>query len=125
MPTNFALIKQFHAVFDPVNEHGEPLDKLLARRVAYLTSETEETVEAADELLNAADAASAKIAKAHLVKELIEVIQVSYGFLHLLQVDADAAYAEVHRSNMSKTPNPGGKAIKGEGYQPAQMEQFV
>lgn len=124
MTTNFARIKQFHASFDPPNP-AETLENLLARRIAYLVSETQETVEAADECLQATTAQELKTAKAHLVKELIDVIQVSYGFLHLLQVDADAAFAEVHASNMSKTPNPGGKALKGDTYQPAQMEQFV
>lgn len=128
--SNFALIKQFHAKFDPTNT-GETLDDLLPRRLGYLLEETQEAAEAADNLFAAVDTEApatpetVRECKAHLVKELVDVLQVTYGFLHLLNVDADAAFAEVMRSNMSKTPNAGGKAIKGEGYTKADMEQFL
>lgn len=126
MPSNFALIQQFHEKFDPVGQ-GEALSNLLTRRVQYMFEEFKETAAAAEALLLAQDTdpATIKTAKAHLVKELADVLNVTYGFLNLLEVDADAAFAEVHRSNMSKTPNSGGKAIKGESYSPAEMEQFV
>lgn len=129
--SNFALIKQFHERFDPAGV-GESLDDLLPRRLAYLMEEVQEAAEAADNLFAATDPEQPKQTeevlrecKAHLVKELVDILQVTYGFLHLLEVDADAAFAEVHRSNMSKTPNPQGKAIKGEDYTKAEMEQFV
>lgn len=128
--SNFALIKQFHAKFDPTNT-GETLDALLPRRLAYLLEETQEAAEAADTLYAAIDPEkpsapeTIRTAKAELIKELVDVLQVTYGFLHLMNVDAEAAFAEVMRSNMSKTPNEGGKAIKGEGYTKADMEQFV
>jgi predicted HAD superfamily Cof-like phosphohydrolase len=127
---NFALIQQFHEKFDPQNA-AESLDALLPRRLAYLLDETQEAAEAADNLYAAVDPANPSApetireCKAHLVKELVDVLQVTYGFLHLLNIDADAAFAEVMRSNMSKTPNPGGKALKGETYSQAEMEQFV
>ena len=129
--SNFALIKQFHERFDPPGQ-GESLDDLLPRRLAYLMEEVQEAAQAADQLFAATDPeqpkqneATIRALKADLVKELTDILQVTYGFLHLLDVDADAAFAEVHKSNMSKTPNPQGKAIKGEGYTKAEMEKFV
>ncbi|PZP39643.1 MAG: hypothetical protein DI585_03530 [Pseudomonas fluorescens] len=124
--SNFALIKQFHEKFDPTGQ-GEAVTDLLTRRIGYMAEEFRESAEAAEALLLAQDTDPVTIAKAkaHLAKELVDVLQVTYGFLHLLDVDADAAFAEVHRSNMSKTPNPQGKAIKGENYTPAYMEQFI
>ena len=132
--SNFALIKAFHDKFDPAGT-GESYASLLPRRLKYLTEETRETAEACDTLLNLTAGSSSpattaptpeiRAAKMHLVQELVDVLQVTYGFLHLMGVDADAAYAEVIRANMSKTPNPGGKAIKGPEFKPANMEQFV
>lgn len=125
-PNNFDLIKEFHQRFDPQNE-AEPIAELLTRRVQYMFEEFKETGEAAEAYLLAQDTdpATLRATKANLVKELIDVLQVTYGFLHLMNVDANAAFAEVHRSNMSKNPNPGGKAVKGPGYTVAQMERFV
>lgn len=129
--SNFTLIKQFHERFDPAGT-GESLDDLLPRRLAYLMEEVQEAAQAADQLFSATDPEQPKQSadtirelKAELVKELVDILHVTYGFLHLLEIDADAAFAEVHRSNMSKTPNPGGKALKGEGYFKAEMEQFL
>ncbi len=122
MPTNFALIQAFHQRFDPVNEHGEALESLLTRRMAYITEEVREAAAATEALRTNPTNPQAK---ANLAKELTDILHVTYGYLHLLNIDADAAFAEVHRSNMSKTPNPQGKAIKGETYTPANMEKFV
>lgn len=128
--SNFQLIKQFHEKFDPINA-DEPLDALLPRRLAYMFEEFQEAAEAADKLFAAADPTqpqspeTVRQLKAEVVKELTDILHVTYGFLHLLQVDADAAFAEVHKSNMSKTPNPGGKAVKDDSYTPAEMEKFV
>ncbi len=129
--SNFALIKQFHEKFDPINT-GESLETLIPRRLGYLLEELQEAATAADEYFGLAmdekmsqDAVAMRTAKAAMVKELVDVLHVTYGFLHMVGVDADAAFAEVHTSNMSKTPNPGGKASKSASYQPANMEKFV
>lgn len=119
---NFAKIQGFHKKFDP---DPAAYKTLYDTRLAFIAEEFREVTEAVDEVKNATPA-DAKTAKAHLVKELIDLIYVSYGMLDLMRVDADAAFAEVHRSNMSKTRNPnGGKLLKGEGYQTAEMEKFV
>jgi predicted HAD superfamily Cof-like phosphohydrolase len=119
--SNFQLIQQFHAKFDP---DPSIYADLLGLRMILIDEEIAEVREAMIEVKNA-EPENAKAAKAHLVKELCDVLYLTYGTLELLRVDADAAFAEVHRSNMSKTPVPGKKAQKLEGYQPAQMEQFV
>ena len=118
--SNFLKIKQFHTRFDPTGS-AETWENLLPRRLSYLAEETREAAEAVQTALQNPSAAN----RAALVKELVDVLHVTYGFLHLLNVDADAAFEEVHTSNMSKTPNPQGKAIKGETYRPADMTRFV
>jgi predicted HAD superfamily Cof-like phosphohydrolase len=121
MLTNFQRLQEFHRKFDA--DAGAYRD-LLSRRLEFIQEEVREVTEAIDEVKQALPPEQLK-AKAHLIKELVDVLYVTYGTLDLMGIDADAAFTEVHASNMSKTPNPAGKAIKGEGYRPAQMEQFI
>jgi len=121
MSTNFQKIQEFHRLFDP---DPSAYKDFFGRRMELITEEINEVAEAMAEV-KAATPQTLRAAKAHLVKELIDVLYLTYGTLELLRVDADAAFAEVHRSNMSKTPVPGVKAHKGPNFSPAQMEQFV
>lgn len=75
--------------------------------------------------------AYAEEGRLELIKELIDLLYVTYGALAYLKVDADAAFAEVHRSNMSKLGEDGkptyredGKILKGPNYSPADL-RFV
>jgi predicted HAD superfamily Cof-like phosphohydrolase len=117
-PSNFALIQQFHAKFDP---SADAYTDLLGRRRELLEEEIAEAFEAMAEFKRS----GSRTDKAQVVKELCDVLYLTYGTLFLLGVDADAAFAEVHASNMSKTPQPGVKAQKGPDYKPAEMERFV
>lgn len=64
---------------------------------------------------------------------LLDILVVTVGALHSLGVDAEAAWNEVIRSNMSKVdPVTGkvikrsdGKVLKPDTYSPPQLEQFV
>jgi predicted HAD superfamily Cof-like phosphohydrolase len=124
MKSNFRLVEDFHKKFDAAPPPA--LAEGLTKRMAFLEEEVKEVKEAIAEVTNATPETLAT-AKAHVLKELIDVLYITYGTLNLLNVDVDAAFAEVHRSNMSKTPAGGAtsKAIKGPEYTPAQMEQFV
>lgn len=122
MSSNFQKICDFHARFDP--DAGE-LAVLLPRRVAFLKEEMNEVEAAVNDVLMAQPEVAAK-AKAALAKELVDVLYLAYGSLHLLGVDGDAAFAEVHASNMSKTPDlVNKKAIKGADYKPADMMKLM
>ena len=120
--SNFTLVGDFHTKFG----YSTPsLAEALPAREKFLEEEVREVKEATQEVLNATPE-NLKAAKAHLLKELIDVLYITYGTLQVMGVDADAAFTEVHRSNMSKTQSsPTSKAVKGEGYTPAQMEQFI
>ncbi len=55
-------------------------------------------------------------------KELADLVYGAYGAAWRFGIDLDVVLAEVHRSNMTKTPAPGdAKAIKGPGYSPADV----
>lgn len=79
----------------------------------------------------------AALAKRDAVATLDALVDLQYvldgaflalGFHHV----KDAAFAEVHRSNMTKLGDEGkplkredGKLLKGDRYEPPQLEQFV
>ena len=52
---------------------------------------------------------------------------VACGTAHCYGVDLDAVLGEVHASNMTELPpaRPGGKAIKGPGYRPPDIERIL
>lgn len=86
-------------------------DDLRDVRIALLDEEVREYREAAEagDLVGVADG-------------LADVVYVAYGTAHTYGIPLDAVLAEVHRSNMSKSPNPdGGKFIKGPGYSPPRV----
>lgn len=122
MTTNSARVAEFHRKF---GYGSTPLAEALPAREKFLEEEIREVKEATQEVLNASPE-TLKQAKAHLLKELLDVLYITYGTLEVMGVDADAAFAEVHRSNMSKSSSgPATKAVKGPGYSPADMERFV
>ncbi|TKW61482.1 MAG: hypothetical protein DI628_02345 [Blastochloris viridis] len=129
MKSNFHLVGDFHAKYGyGVDCTDEELQRTLPIRGRILEEEVRETAEAVDEFLNASTPQERKATKAHLAKEYIDMLYVVYGSLQALGVDADAAFAEVHSSNMSKTPGNGtnsNKPTKGPDYFEANMEQFV
>ncbi|WP_446665622.1 hypothetical protein [Flexivirga sp. B27] len=48
-----------------------------------------------------------------------------YGAALHFGIDLDAAIAEVHRSNMTKSPAGDGKAVKGSSYSPPELASIV
>jgi len=62
----------------------------------------------------------------NLLKEAVDLLYVTYGFLWAMGYDADKLFDIVHKSNMSKL-GPGGKplkdekgkVLKGPNYKPA------
>lgn len=54
-----------------------------------------------------------------------DLAYVVYGAALHFGIDLDAVVAEVHRSNMTKTPAGNGKAIKGPGYRSPDLQEIV
>ena len=63
----------------------------------------------------------------HLAKELGDALYTIYGTAAEYGIPMDEAFAEVHRSNMTKTanPDPNGKVLKGEDYEEADMASVL
>ena len=100
---------------------------LLALRRTLLREEWAEVQAEFDDLAPRLDTAGPEDL-APLVHELVDLLYVTYGALDLLGVDADAAFAEVQRANLSKASGPkraDGKQLKPEGWQPANLRAVL
>lgn len=119
MQTNFEKIKEFHTAFGIVCPTIPTLpDKKLRELRDRLVDEERQ------ELHEGLDANDIQ----NVAKEICDCLVVLYGYAHCLGIDIDKAFAEVHRSNMSKLGPNGevikradGKILKGPNYSPADM----
>jgi len=67
------------------------------------------------------------------VDALVDILVVTIGALHSIGVDVEAAWNEVHRSNMAKVDagtgvvlrREDGKILKPEGWQPPNLKQYL
>lgn len=98
------MLEEFHGVFAPATPG--PLRARLVR---------EESLEAQEAILSGD--------RAHIAKELADLVYVAYGAALAYGIDLDVALGEVHRSNMSKLGSDGlpvlrgdGKVLKGPGF---------
>lgn len=127
--SNFKAVKEFHDTFGGIPA-GEKEKLLLRERL--IEEECKEVVEAIHEVKEAATVEQLAEARAHLLKECVDLLYVTYGTIHSMGWDADDAFREVHRSNMSKVGADGkpmyredGKILKGPNFSPADMKAYV
>ena len=61
-----------------------------------------------------------------VIKEACDLIWVTYGLLHAMGVDTDAAFGQVSDSNMSKIPftYKDGKVQKGPNYRKPNLKDI-
>ena len=74
------------------------------------------------ELLNAHN----NLERADVIKEACDLIWVTYGLLHSMNVDVDVAFSKVSSSNKTKLPFTfkNGKVQKGPNYQKPDLSQL-
>jgi predicted HAD superfamily Cof-like phosphohydrolase len=128
------LLAEFHDVVDAEREAtADDRCGLVALRRRLIE---EECQEAAAELTRLEQAIRQgdddRAARVALVKELSDILYVTYGTAEALGLDVQGAFEEVHRSNMSKLGSDGrpirradGKVLKGPNYRPAEVDRFV
>ena len=113
------MVKQFANVYGQSTGHswekGSDKDML---RFNLLTEEYEEVADAIDPV--------------NLLKELADLVYVTYGFAATFGWDLDEAVRRVHASNMSKLGADGrpiyradGKVLKGENYEAPDLKDLV
>lgn len=62
----------------------------------------------------------------NLAQELVDVAYSAMSIAVNFGIPFDDIWREVHRANMTKQPNPdGGKALKGEGFQKANVKAIM
>ena len=128
----FDKVLEFHKAFNlPIDKHLS-LEELKLR----FDLQDEEHQEVSNEMAELAMSLvkpkkDLRKVKANLTKEICDQIYVLCGTAVALGLPLDKAFAEVHRSNMSKLDDDGkaiyredGKVLKSKNYTPANMEQF-
>lgn len=123
-PTAFELVGEFHRAFGlPIRTvpSGSIPRREGAMRQLILDEEVEELRRAVSEadVIGIADA-------------LADIVYVICGTAHCYGIDLDAAFAEVHRSNMTKLDREGlpihrsdGKVLKGSRYEPPDLKRAL
>ena len=122
--SNAARVRDFHHATGTVypTTPTVPAPDVLALRLTLLQEEMTEVQDAARILADHPHARPRDVTP--LAHELVDLLYVTYGALQALGVDADTAFAEIHRVNMLKTTGPrraDGKQLKPEGWQPADL----
>ena len=120
--TNATLVREFHDRFGLSSDFDiDDNPKLVELRLKLITEEYHEVC-----------TAFASGSKHEVAKELADLLYVAYGAMIAFGFNADAVFAEVHRSNMTKLGKDGkpvyredGKVIKSELYEPADLTQVL
>lgn len=121
-----AVVDRFHAAF------GVTEDKDYALREKLICEEFDEVRDAFTLVALAWSSESDKRARAHLLKELCDLVYVAVGAASNLGMNFDEAFLRVHQSNMSKLGADGkpmrradGKVCKGPNYTEPNLEDCV
>ncbi|RNI22224.1 hypothetical protein [Flexivirga caeni] len=130
--SNFERVRDFHDALgdDYPTVPTVPSPALLALRQRLVDEEHAEVAEAARDLA-AQLTDGGPLEPTHLAPlahELVDLLYVTYGALAALGIPADAAFAEVHRANLSKVGGPrraDGKVLKPDGFQPASLASVI
>ena len=114
--TNFQKVQDFHYAFQVL-----PTAFTDGLRLKLIMEEAGEVAEASANFIST----QLPSTEGELIKELCDLLYVTYGYLDLLGIDADKAFNLVHESNMSKLDENGdpifredGKVLKGPNYKP-------
>jgi predicted HAD superfamily Cof-like phosphohydrolase len=126
--TNYQRLEEFHrAIGQPApSQPSVPNAATLELRQRLVEEEFKETMEAFAELR--ADPDVGGEAYTHLMRELADLLYVTYGTFVACGVDADAVFAEVHRANMHKVSGPrraDGKVLKPVDWQPPNVQSVL
>ncbi|NJK45612.1 MAG: hypothetical protein HC933_16275 [Pleurocapsa sp. SU_196_0] len=128
MPTNYERLEEFHAAIgqSAPPQPSVPDAATLELRQRLIEEEFRETLEAFSELRANPEARGE--AFSHLMRELADLLYVTYGTFVACGVNADAVFAEVHRVNLHKTTGSrraDGKVLKPADWQPPDVTGVV
>jgi NTP pyrophosphatase (non-canonical NTP hydrolase) len=115
-----AMLEEFHTAAQDTDTDALS-DPTIAKLRAKLIEE--ESLEAIDAILTNTD-------RAHIAKELGDLVYVAFGAARVYRIPLMAAVAEVHKSNMTKVVGGAyrrvdGKLMKGKNFVEADMEKVL
>ena len=113
--TKTEMITEFHKKFGFSIDIPLAQDSTLEQRLSLFDEEVREFREAV-----------ISGNKPDMLKELCDVLYATIGFGVCYGLPVDEGFKRVHQSNMSKSPTPilDGKAIKGDGYFKAKLDDL-
>lgn len=130
-----SVVRQFHTAMGLPAPVSPPLyaDPDSVRfRMRLLSEEYNEVMEELARLTVPSSAEETLQKFRRLLKELADLRYVLEGAAVTFGLPIDPAFAEVHRSNMSKLDDdgkpikdPGGKVLKGPNYSPADLSSLL
>lgn len=117
-------VREFHTAFGLELDQSKPSMQLLQLRAKLIAEEAHEVQDAFFRYMWCKETGvSCNEAKAHLAKELADLLYVVFGTSEAIDIDISTVYNRVHSSNMSKLGEDGkpihredGKAMKGPNY---------
>lgn len=120
--TNFEKVREFHhAMGQPLDQKFEAYSDLEQLRWQLIFEEVKEISEGVRERDDE-----------NVLKELADLLYVTYGYAASFGWDIDEAFNRVHESNMSKLDDDGkpiyredGKVLKGPNYKKPNLEDLV
>ena len=123
--SNFTMVKDFHKKFFPDNPDVFWSEETVDLHLTLMEEEFNEVVEAIEDDPH-------RGYEVQVLKELVDLLYVTYGTAVALGLDIDEAFHRVHKSNMSKLGDDGlpvyridGKALKGPNYEPPYLTDLV
>jgi predicted HAD superfamily Cof-like phosphohydrolase len=130
--TNYEKVREFHQAFgQPLDEDITESDYLMGlnNRLEDLFNLFRFRMSLIEEEYNEVRTA---ILDEDVLKELADLLYVTYGFAATFGWDIDTAFNRVHQSNMSKLGEDGkpiyredGKVLKGPNYAPPDLSDLV
>ncbi len=117
--TNYEKVREFH------RKMGHPLDQYIEDDGELVLLREHLLEEEFDEVLSF-------MSKENLLKELADLLYVTYGYAATFGLNIDEAFNRVHESNLSKLGDDGkpvvredGKILKGPNYKAPDLGDLV
>jgi len=112
------MVADFHKKFGALCSEKPSLTDIKTR---FLRARL--VVEEAVEFMEACNVADMNL----IADSLCDLLVVAFGSANAFGIDLEPLFAEVHRSNMTKTPakDPGGKIKKGPDYESPNLDPLL
>jgi predicted HAD superfamily Cof-like phosphohydrolase len=128
-----SMVKEFHDKYGHYTSNKINSDlptKILILREKLITEEAEEFKKASYDMYDGIDKEYTAVDIVNIADALADLLYVTFGAALAYGIPIDKVFAEVHRSNMTKSMNKDeksipGKTIKGPDYEPPYLKSIL